>query len=62
MNNELGSTNQVNASTNVMLLQTFDMQFATLLRLINAKHLSVKKMLLGLFFVALIFNSRFCCT
>lgn len=59
MNNELGSTNQVNANTNVMLLQTLCMQFVTLLHLINAKHLSVKKMLLGLFFVVLIFNGRY---
>lgn len=53
MNNELGSINQVNANTNVMLLQTFCMQFATLLHFINAKHLSVKKMLLGLFLCSL---------
>jgi len=62
MNNELGSTNQVNANTNVMLLQTFCMQFATLLHLRNAKLLRVKKMLFGLFFVALVFKSRYCYT
>lgn len=41
LNNELGSTNQANANTNVMLLQTFCMQLSTTLALIHAKHLSV---------------------
>lgn len=53
MNNELGSKNQENANTNVRLLQTSLMQFSVHLHLINAKHLSVQKMLLGLLFCSL---------
>lgn len=56
MNNEMDSTNQVNANTNVILLQT--VWSLSLPHLTNTKHLRLKNVM-GTISLALIFNNRY---